>query len=246
MKNLICILFCLMAISCAERVMLGVGEAKNYKRMIENGDIQLGHFQHYQTFDEFSMEGAGLAVSEPYVYVHKQADTIIVASSDTIQVRGYVKYGNWWYNHMEFDMDRKGESPLKDSSMNPARVYDRFICNDTIVEYKTYYWDNVAYRDVYIKTKDKCDVMPMEYDENFNSKSMISYIQYVLEAYRRGEIFAVKRYVQTEREYTYVIKCDAFMEMLVFKKNSLGIWGMQPGVDCYDRYLSLRNNANPD
>ena len=233
-------------LSCAERAMLGVGNAKDYKRMIENGNLTLDDFQHYQTFDEFSMKGAGLAVSEPYVCVRKQADTIIVVSSDTIQVRGYVKYGGWWYNHMEFDMDKKGELPLKESSLNPARVYDRFLCNDTIVEYKTYYWDNVAYRDLYIKTKNKCEMIPVEYDENFNTKAMISCIQLIVDAYRRGEIFAIKRYVQIEREFTYVLKCDAFMEVLMFKKNSLGLWGIQPGFDCYDRFLSIRSNVNFD
>ena len=236
----------MMVVSCAENKVMGVGETKDYKRMIESGSMKLDSFAHYQTFDEFRMEGAGLATSEPYVCVRKQVDTIIVASSDTVQVRGYVRYGKWWYNHLEFDMDKKGESPLKDPSLNPARVYDRFLCKDTIVEYKTYYWDDMAYRDLYIKTKDICDVIPVEYDERFNAKSMVSYIQSVVDEYRRGNVFAVKRYRQAEREFTYILKCDVFMELLVFKKMSLGLWGIQPGFDSYDRFLSIRGKAGND
>lgn len=237
---------CMLLASCVGYNVIGVGDSKDYKVLLEKGEMSLDGFLHYQTFDEFNMEGVGLAVSEPYVCVQRIKDTIVVVSSDTVQVRSYVRYGKWWYNHLEFDMDRKGELPLKGISPNPARVYDRFMCKDTVVEYKTYFWGNVAHRELYVKTKGKCDVTPMDYDKDFCKESMISYIQAVVDAYNKGALFVTRPYIFKERKFTYVLKCDFFKEMLVFKKNSLGLWGVQPGFDEYDRCLSIRDKAMPD
>lgn len=98
----------------------------------------------YDTFDEWTMQGVGDCNSAIFVYVKKINDTISVYKSTDIKFEyRYIKQGNYWYSRTIFDesvithnLDVKS---YKMTDPPYARVYDRFIFNDSIIEYVSKY-----------------------------------------------------------------------------------------------------------
>lgn len=88
------------------------------------GDTSFVTYRTYGWFDLQSLEGKGKAVVEPFVYLRKLNDTIIVRPSDDI-VNPYIltDHGRYW--HCAWKGDGRGDS-IK---------IDRFVINKNVYEY---------------------------------------------------------------------------------------------------------------
>ena len=207
-------------------------------QVVNNSNITL--WQKFQTFDEFSMKGIGKAIHEPYVFVWKNGDSIIVRSSSSIDsIRVYTKKtNNVWVNHMEYEM-WKGKNYIPDKVKwdKVARIYDRYFYNDSILEILTSYIDNAPRISAIIKTKDKV----FRIQDFIKSKSFVD---------NRKAVYNITNFNNSIEEYA--IKDYGSITSYVSKKSSLkidflkkayGRWGLQPGINETCLYLGqdIRN-----
>ena len=123
--------------------------------------------QEYQThygFDEFTMKGVNNRKC-CLVYVKETKDSIIVVPSfATDSCFMYKRINDCWYNHVVLEWNKRSQSVYKDGFDMPARIYDRLILNDTIIELRTSFIKDSIFLDLYVKTRDK--VYCYYYEEN--------------------------------------------------------------------------------
>ena len=211
----------------------------------------LNKFLSYQTFNEFKMRGVGKPKMTPFVYVKKTRDTIIVIpSNDMSNVKVYYRQGNRWYNHINLELWKKGQPITKSSLEEPARTYDRICGNDTILEYQCNYLGDVKYKQFYIKTPKMCVNIKLikeldfvnggntvynemlKFVHMFNHEREKLLMQHGQSKYDKRKIYC---YSLQEKAHTFVYQCIEMNETLYFSKTSLGLFGIQPGIEKYDR-----------
>lgn len=213
--------------------------------------ISLSSFGKYQTFDEFKMKPVGKPKRIPFVYVRMKRDFIWVVPSyakDSIYV--YVKKNDRWINESHFDMWNVDEDYYKSYQGNFARVYYRICGNDSVIEYKRAYIGGHCYRSLFIKTPLRCWLIELLEKDKFSQKYIFEGVINLVgrfthdrmafleekEGYdkRSFELFAIKK----RRKWYLYQNANKLDEKLYFHKNSLGLWGIQPGLDKYDSSLS--------
>ena len=216
--------------------------------------------KRYQTFDEFKMCGVGKPVSSPFVYVMQDGDIIYVAASnDTAEVKFYCKTGNKWYDYEEYDLWNKDAAIMKTANENIPRTYYRVCGGDSILELRCSYMGDVVLKDLYIKTAGEC-----VWVTHWPAKSMSSDVERdkscfeelcrlvglfnegegVLQSFIKREYkfkpgVNVYHYRLMEDDGHYVYECRSFNERLYFSKSSLSLFGIQPGLERFDRRKSI-------
>ena len=207
-------------------------------------------YQRYQTFNEFKMRGEGKPLRRPFVYVKRTANRIdVVPSDDLTSPKHYVRTKeNVWYQHLELEMYKINGPITKSSPDWPARTYDRVFCNDTILEYCCSYIEETRFKTFYIKTPKSCVLMVLLHEKDFIDKTnIISEILKMKTMFvhhkdillkQRGQASFDKRLIEhydikvTPKNYIYK-GVDNKKEYL-FERNSLGFYGIQPGIEKYD------------
>ena len=183
----------------------------------------------YQTFDEYTMSGKGLAKRSPFVYVRKWNDSILVVSSDkNDSARLYTKLNSMiWYSHMEYDMWKKHDYVLpKDGLSRPARTYDRFFYNDTILELETMYIGKQQYQRIYIKSnKNLYFINNIQNVNSSNFPEIRRTVNSILLS-KNAPNYLLKEYSQ---KYIYEGKMDG--NNYSYDKKAYGFWGIQPGIE---------------
>lgn len=210
-------------------VDISVEELKSACCSIEHYKKDTVGYSKYQTFDEYLMQGQGHASVEPYVSVKKIADTIIVKSSSPLDsMRVYYKLPcGIWYSHMEYDMWKKeGHMPVKVEWDKPARSYDRFFYNDTILEISTAYVRAKKLPSTAI-VKTRNSVFTLDNFDDIGSVNKLRSRIYSLISENSSN--ATRRYIVMEKQDSlfYVNGSNRYS----YKKTSLGLWGIQPGID---------------
>lgn len=198
-------------------------------------------YNKYQTFDEFLMHGNGKALVEPFVWVKRIKDTIIVKSSSSIDsMRVYYKLPcGTWYNHIEYEMWKKDNYQITKSKWDKfARTYDRYFYNDTILEI----------RNVFVGTKEPSSTAIVKtrntvltitpFDKNNFCKKLRNKIHNMI---KEDSVNLISQFSVIEKHDSifYVQGSNKYS----FKKNSLGLWGIQPGIDetCIYSGQDIRN-----
>jgi hypothetical protein len=184
--------------------------------------------KRYQTFDEYTMSGKGKATRSPFVYVRQWKDSILVFSSNkNDSARLYIKQNaDIWYSHMEYDMWKKQDYiPSKDGLSRPARTYDRFFYNDTIIELETSYICNQQYQRLYIKSRNNLYVVHDVKNVNGNDISELRRkVNSIL-------LSKVPQYTLKEENEKYIYEGKRDEVLYSYDKKAYGIWGIQPGVE---------------
>ena len=185
MKNSCLILMLLFMLSCQIKQ--------------QNGYIQ------YQTFDEYKLIGVGnTEIKEPYVLVKKELDTIfVIKSNDKEKVIKYINKGDYWYSKsiIEVEAPPDEEEPCL-LDMTPT-VCEKFIYNDTIIEYKYQYDYQIGsskrnnqriMSDILVHTKKNCLILSIQddditnYDDPFNElKAFVTNYKEIFPLYSPGD-----------------------------------------------------------
>lgn len=212
----------------------------------------------YQTFDEFTMRGVGTPNETPHVNVRRYRDSIFVSSSDVNDsIRLYIRRGDdIWYNHMEYDMWKKYDLAEKSEEGRIARMYDRYIYNDTITELRTAYLNGNPHIKIYVKLLNKMYVInPIEIDSSTysNINKFRTYVFDILHSKTKD----VWEYELKESENTYSYVGVRHNYSYSYPKKPYGFWGIQPGeketflyegIDIREYADNLRSfqSRNPD
>lgn len=217
----------------------------------EKEQISLSSFDKFQSFDEFKMKPVGKAKYKPFVYVRMKPDSIWVVPSyarDSVYI--YVKKNDRWINESHFDMWSKDEDYHKCYQGNFARVYFRICGNDSVIEYMRTYVGGHCYRSLFIKTPSRCWLIYLLEKDKFSPKKIFEGVMNLVGRFTNGrKTFLEEKEKYEQRSFeSFIIKkrrklylyqnVNKLDERLYFHKNSLGLWGIQPGLDKYDRSLS--------
>lgn len=235
--------------------------------MICDESFFISDFEKYQTFDEFKMRGEGKPVKCPFVYVLQSDDrTYVSVSDDTTKVRKYYKICDRWFTCEEYDLWKKEYDLWKDDGIgarsrneNPARVYYRILGNDSILELRCSYVGDFVLNDLYIKAVGKCIWIthwPSKTNKLVVKPSVVYFgeLRKLVDLFNKGETFLqsyivrkygfrpgvyVYSYRLRETPVAYIYECGLLKERLYFTKNSLGLFGVQPGFDKFDEEKSV-------
>ena len=230
-------------LSCSTRSSLNIkgDNEKNKVSTVEHFKTDTIGYNTYQTFDEFTMKGKGKPVFEPYVFVKRIDDTIIVKSSlkiDSIRVYYKLPCGTW-YSYMEFEMWKKnGYTPTKTEWDRFARTYKRYFYNDTILEIRNVYSKASKFPPMAIvKTHDS--VFTIDY---FNADLHINKLRsdiYSLTKEQHNNAIRIYSFIEKTDTISYVNKNKTYH----YKKYAYGMWGIQPGLDetCIYSGQDIRN-----
>jgi len=204
-------------------------------------------YVRYQTFDEYKLKGAGHSnIREPYVLVKKERDTIfVIKSNDKGKTIKYINKGKYWYSESIIKVKEPPVGSLWLLDMSPT-VYEKFIYNNIIVEYK--YWLNNELERygsyIYIHTKKKCIELVIQnsditnYDDPFNEikELVINYktvfslyspdyhqsrCYYIYEKQIEGNIFSVYEIVGENKRFISSKKMNSLGE---FDNNGTLFW----------------------
>lgn len=267
MKSLL-LLIILIHISCGNRNnhYSYKAQKKNIKkerycsapiRMVQNSyrSINLSTFNKWQTFNEFKMRGMGKTLLSPFVYVKRTKDSIVVINSEQKEdIRTYYKVDNKWYNYLVLEPWKKQVISTKSSTEEPARDYYRICGNDTILELKCNYIRDIVLYEFYIKTRQTCVMIVPIYGIDFcdHNKDIYNQMLHFLYFYRNnrslflsqhGKSIYDRRKIYTYKLYSYknklLYKCLEKENTLYFSHTSLGLFGIQPGLEKYDRSRSV-------
>jgi hypothetical protein len=134
----------------------------------------------YQTFDEYKMEGIGNEkIKRPYVLVKKESDTVfVIKSNDRKKTIKYVNRGDYWHTKRVIKETASKHVFHFSGKVCPCSLIkefcEKFIYNDTIVEYN-YYYDlgikdslNRHFKNIYMHTKKDCIVLGIDIT-NYNA-----------------------------------------------------------------------------
>ena len=212
-------------------------------------------YQRYQTFNEFKMRGEGKPLRKPFVYVKRTANRIdVVPSDDPTSPKHYVRTKeNVWYQHLELEMYKINGPITKSGPGWPARTYDRVFCNDTILEYYCSYVGKYKGKGLYIKTRNNCVKLTLIPYIDFNDPAnLISDMLKMKEMYvhDRNKLLQQRGHTNSDRRWvryyelritpsSYVYHNAERKEDLIFNRNSLGLWGIQPGIEKFDWMNSI-------
>lgn len=244
--------------ACSQNVNIK-SEKRNINSFTNNLDkkyFELSSFEKYQTFNELKMEGMGKVALNPFVYVRKKNDTIyVIASNDTTTIKKYFLCNHKWCSYEEYELWKRNTPITKSGQENPARTYYRMFFNDSIAELRYCYMGETITNDFYLKTADQCiwitQWIPVV--DNVQNKECIydemTHIVDLLNCKKDSVTYFIKRkgiiqphiyyYNLKESTASYIYECVSRNEILYFNKNSLGLFGIQPGLEKYDRHRSI-------
>ena len=141
----------------------------------------------YQTFDEYKMEGVGYdkKIKRPYVFVKKEVDTIsVIKSNDRDKVIKYVNRGDYWHTIFQ----------IAEKLSYIETICEKFIYNDTVIEYKYKYSHQYGYLcagiidsskrsnqryhcDIFVHTKKDCLILSIQSNDIKNYDAPFSEIK---------------------------------------------------------------------
>lgn len=186
----------------------------------------------YQTFDEFTMSGKGHVTHSPFVYVRKWNDSILVYSSNkNDSARLYIKQNSSiWYSHMEYDMWKKRGYVLpKERQSRPARTYDRFFYNDTIVELETIFIYGQQYQRLFIK--DSKNLFVVNNVKNLKHSNDVSELYRIIKRILLSKKKKVLQYSLKESNNKFFYEGRIDGNDYSYDKKAYDLWGIQPGIE---------------
>ncbi|MDE5607383.1 MAG: hypothetical protein K2I64_00415 [Muribaculaceae bacterium] len=128
----------------------------------ENDTLKI---ERYRYFDLFTMQGIEPCDNDSCITVTQKGNKVIVdyklPERDSLILNNT---GEYWHSRAEFDMN-KNRYYLTMSESWPRR-YDRFIRNDTILEFCQMYSTDEVYKTVYLKTRDEYTIFDLK-TENY-------------------------------------------------------------------------------
>ena len=190
------------------------------------------HIKCYQTFNEFTMSGKGNVTRSPFVYVQKWNDSILVYSSNkNDSARFYIKQSsNIWYSHMEYDMWKKRDYVQpKDRLSRPARTYDRFFYNDTIIELETFFIRGQEFQRLFIKdSKNLLVVNNVKNLRYYNDASEFCRIVNRIFLSKKEKVLQYPL-IESNNKFFYEGRIDG--NDYSYDHKAYGLWGIQPGIE---------------
>ena len=221
----------------------------------------------YATFDEMSMCGVGKPSDSLYVSV-KQDDNVIsvIRSDDKDNTIKYILIDGTWYNYQAFDLHKMSpDYRFFQSEKSFPRSYDRYLFNDTIIEYEKIFGKNgrINSRQISLKTNKDYYLIYLncKYDTINEFNKLNSLLRIIKTFKNRPNLNKVNRWVGEGEEYGYLtfqklIKGDSIsyvsetqknIIVMSWKLNSLGEYGLKPGLDiAWDNYYEKPNYSDVD
>ena len=223
MKTKLLVLFILLIV-CLPKGIQANNSIQQYHAKQDTASMK-----KYQTFDEFTMRGIGTAKASPFVYVKEMGDSVYVVSSyPKDSVRLYVKLDdNLWYNHMEYNMWKKDSVAYKTKKWRVAKTYDRYIYNDTIVEFCTGYIKGEAYPGIIVRTHKNLFRIHIDSLQQSDIPTLRKII-YNLSNSNHKKVFK-SELKESDNMYSYVDGKGTIQ--YEYEKKAYGIWGIMPGWD---------------
>jgi len=158
MKNYLIIILLLFSKSCQME--------KNKENVKYQTDMKESkEYVKYQTLDEYKLMGVECSdIKAPYVLAKKMLDTIfVIKSNNSEKVIQYINKGAYWHSKSIIYVDT---IPLAKQKLDPT-VYEKFIFNDTVVEYKYSLKENLekSQQRIFVHTKKNCIVLIIQDDD---------------------------------------------------------------------------------
>ena len=146
-----------------------------------------GTWPKYETFNEYTMKGEGVAKKAPYVRVYSSGNKIIVAlMGNYTKQRSYTYHakGKYWSSVMKNPEDEK-----------MTTVY-RFFYNDTIIEQEVtrlaVATENesyiIWYTQIYLKTKHNCVIITPGANEDLNNDNRFFKLREICRNYKKQRV----------------------------------------------------------
>ena len=220
----------------------------------EYSNLDLTKFQKYQTFDEYRMKPIGKQKEEPFIYYYKRNDSIIVIpSNDKEDISVYIRHGKHWFNHKHLELWRVNHPVCKCYKGKFARSYYRICGNDSIIECKCDYLDvDQCLKTLYIKTLNKCEMIILENDiKNVDKvyEDMLALVKDISTSKVSSNFCLLNGNKRDCYSFKLILKKKYFIRKgvnrnvkLVYKRNSLDKWILQPGLENFDTLLSVPND----
>lgn len=224
-------------------------------------------YKMYATFDEMSMCGVGKPSDSLYVSV-KQDDNVIsvIRSDDKDNTIKYILIDGTWYNYQAFDLHKMSpDYRFFQSEKSFPSSYDRYLFNDTIIEYEKIFGKNgrINSRQISLKTNKDYYLIYLncKYDTINEFNKLNSLLRIIKTFKNRPNLNKVNRWVGEGEEYGYLtfqklIKGDSIsyvsetqknIIVMSWKLNSLGEYGLKPGLDiAWDNYYEKPNYSDVD
>lgn len=213
----------------------------------------ISNYKKFQTFDEFTMNGVGRTIKSPFVYVKMIDENIIhVKLSNNIDSTiCYMRKGKYWENIICEELWKASYKCIKNGESAaggmPARIHQRYIMPDTIVEVSTAIIEDEETSVVFVKTNSKMFTLSsLSFNEaSLSIDSICMMCRYYTEKGKRVflETFHNYRVSQKEKVWTkdsleYVAlqgKYNQAKVVYAYKLNSLGEYGAIPGLDKFTK-----------
>ena len=159
MKNYLIFILLFLNISCQ---MANNNKSCQEKDNKEYCQIESNEYVKYQTFDEYKLMGVVCSdIKEPYVLAKKELDTIfVIRSNDSEKIIKYISKGAYWYSKSIIYVDT---IPLAKQILWPT-IYEKFIFDNTVIEYRYLLNDNLEKIDqyIYVHTKKDCIILAIQ------------------------------------------------------------------------------------
>lgn len=140
-------------------------------------------FVRYQTFDEYKMEGiTNKRIRRPCVFIKWESDTIfVIKSNDKDNVIKYINCGSYWHAVIQI------KEPCSCMGMD-KRICEKFIYNDTVVEYEYILKPNNkrSAQTIAVNTKDKCLFLSLKSNEIDNKIAPFDEIMEIINKYKNN------------------------------------------------------------
>lgn len=205
--------------------------------------------KRYQSFDEHSFIGIGKAKSSPFVYVINDKDTVYVKRSDLDIIFKYVRKDGYIHNRISIDMQKANLRPIKSADYSMARIYDRYILADSILELRyVFSGDDNSVTDcsmsLLVKDSQSCLNISIG-DLCFRDvENPLNEIKHIISQYNsNGDNIGAKRYIlkkdKSHYYYIYQVRTSPppytdnrrVLDSIVYKRGPLGLFGIEPGLD---------------
>lgn len=133
-------------------------------------------FVKYQSFDEYKMQGIKeKRIKYPCVYIKENGDTMFVRKSYDKNIITYIKKQDYWYTKL-----------IIISFVKVSRICERFICNDTIIDYEYIKNNNGEIFGCYIfvHTKTSCVVLAVSKTAINHTEDLFQQIKKLVNNYK--------------------------------------------------------------
>lgn len=206
-------------------------------------------YDKYQTFNEFELKGVNSPkLQSPFIFLKRESDTIFVVKSnkkdETIK---YINMGKYWYTSMRTEEKPTFEERSLGAKLKIERlpqICEKFIFNDTIVEYVYLLQDETQRlsQEIYVKTKDSILNLVIQDDDIKNINNPYNEIINFVRAYKKlfpyndNQTYQPRFYYLFEKQiigdtlYLSETKEIDKKKQYSIKLNSMGEFDLPPGV----------------